>query len=76
MGVGKNVTSKAVDSIGEGATCEDEVKNDQGFYPIPVSSWLPCPQSGCSSSLPALCVVSGLLLGSRPCCSVLIANCA
>nr|XP_023701319.1 solute carrier family 23 member 2-like [Paramormyrops kingsleyae] len=36
MGVGKNVTSKAVDSIGEGAICEDEVKNDQGFYPIPV----------------------------------------
>lgn len=36
MGVGKNTTSKSMDSSSEGGKYEEEVKHGADFYPIPV----------------------------------------
>lgn len=36
MGVGKNTTSKSMDSSSEGGKFEEEVKHGADFYPIPV----------------------------------------
>lgn len=36
MGVGKNTTSKSLDSTSEGGKYEEETKNGADFYPIPV----------------------------------------
>ncbi|KAG7480770.1 hypothetical protein MATL_G00059800, partial [Megalops atlanticus] len=36
MGVGKNTTSKSVDSGGEGGKYEEDTKHGADFYPIPV----------------------------------------
>lgn len=38
MGVGKNNTSKSMDSGGETGKYEEEVKHGADFYPIPVSA--------------------------------------
>lgn len=37
MGVGKNTTSKSMDSTAEPCKYEEETKNGAHFYPIPVS---------------------------------------
>lgn len=37
MGVGKNTTSKSMDSTAEPCKYEEETKNSAHFYPIPVS---------------------------------------
>lgn len=36
MGVGKNTTSKSMDSSSEGGKYEEECKHGANFYPIPV----------------------------------------
>lgn len=36
MGVGKNTTSKTLDSSSEGGKYEEESKHGADFYPIPV----------------------------------------
>lgn len=36
MGVGKNTTSKSIDSSSEGGKYEEESKHGADFYPIPV----------------------------------------
>ncbi|KAI1882557.1 hypothetical protein AGOR_G00251970 [Albula goreensis] len=36
MGVGKNTTSKSMDSAGDGGKYEEETKHNEDFYPIPV----------------------------------------
>ena len=38
MGVGKNTTSKSMDSSSEGGKYEEESKHGADFYPIPVRS--------------------------------------
>lgn len=40
MGVGKNTTSKSLDSSSEGGKYEDESKHGADFYPIPVHNSL------------------------------------
>lgn len=43
MGVGKNTTSKSLDSSSEGGKYEEETKHGADFYPIPVHNcvkWL------------------------------------
>lgn len=42
MGVGKNTTSKSMDSGSEGGKYEEESKHEADFYPIPVHK-LFCP---------------------------------
>ena len=42
MGVGKNTTSKAMDSTGEGGKYEEDGKHAADFYPIPVSCVCVC----------------------------------
>ncbi|KAJ8339476.1 hypothetical protein SKAU_G00362620 [Synaphobranchus kaupii] len=37
MGVGKNTTSKSLDSAGDAGKFEEETKNSEDFYPIPVA---------------------------------------
>lgn len=39
MGVGKNNTSKSLDSSSEGGKYEEESKHDADFYPIPVHNY-------------------------------------
>lgn len=37
MGVGKNTTSKTMDSSSDGGKYEEEIKHSADFYPIPVN---------------------------------------
>lgn len=39
MGVGKNTTTKTLDSSSEGGKYEDESKHGAEFYPIPVHNF-------------------------------------
>lgn len=43
MGVGKNTTSKSMDSSSEGGKFEEESKHGADFYPIPVHKHVECP---------------------------------
>lgn len=40
MGVGKNTTSKSMDSSSEGGKYEEELKHGADFYPIPVHDFV------------------------------------
>lgn len=42
MGVGKNTTSRSLESISEAGNYEDENKKGAGFYPIPVHNLCSC----------------------------------